>query len=151
MNWTKDIFSISTDKSRLDVHYIHQYLSEYSHWAKNIPLHIVKKSIEGSMCFGLYTSSQQIGFARVITDNACFAYLADVFVDERFRGKGLAKWLMEIIIVHPDLQGLRRFLLSTRDAHGLYKQFGFLPLASPENWMLISNPDPYKKNVLPID
>ena len=144
MNWEKENYLISTDKARLDVNYIHQYLSKKSYWAENVPLDVVKKSIEGSMCFGIFSASQQVGFARVITDTACFAYLADVFVDENHRGKGLSKWLMQVIISHPDLQGLRRFLLATRDAHGLYEQFGFSLLSFPEKWMHIHNPDVYK-------
>jgi len=98
------------------------------------------------MCFGIYTENKQIGFARVITDMACFAYLADVFVDPTYRGKGLSKWLMEIILAHPDLQGLRRFMLGTRDAQELYEQFGFTLLPFPDRWMQIANPEAYKKN-----
>jgi GNAT superfamily N-acetyltransferase len=145
VNWTKENFTISTDKSRLDIDYTHDYLSKQSYWAENIPVSVVKKSIDGSICFGIYTADKQIGFARVITDKACFAYLADVFVDSQFQGMGLGKWLMEVILAHPDLQGLRRFLLATRNAHGLYEQFGFSLLSFPENWMHIHNPDVYKK------
>lgn len=145
MEWTRETFIISTDKSRLNVGYIHDYLANHSYWANNIPVTVVKKSIEGSLCFGIYTDEQQIGFARVITDMACFAYLADVFVDETYRGLGLSKWLLQVILAHPDLQGLRRFLLTTRDAHGLYEQFGFSLLSFPEKWMHIHYPDVYKK------
>lgn len=98
------------------------------------------------MCFGIYIDRKQIGFARVVTDAATFAYLADVFVDKQYRGKKLSKWLMEVIVSHPDLQGLRRFMLATRDAHGLYEQFGFTQLAFPERWMQIHRPDVYKKD-----
>ncbi len=150
MDWTNGKFIISTDKTRLDINYIHEYLANQSYWAENIPLPIVKKSIEGSLCFGIYAGENQIGFARVITDLACFAYLADVFVDENYRGLGLSKWLMQIILTHPDLQGLRRFLLATRDAHGLYEQFGFSLLSFPEKWMHIHNPDVYKKSGEPV-
>lgn len=146
MNWNKDNFTISTNKSRLNVEYVHQYLSNRSYWAENIPVDVVQKSIDGSICFGIYVDEAQIGFARVITDSACFAYLADVFIDEQYRGRGLSKWLMEVIMSHPDLQGLRRFMLATRDAHGLYQQFGFSPLSFPERWMHVHNPDVYKKN-----
>ena len=146
MNWNKCNFTISTDKSRLNLEYIHQYLCNRSYWAENIPIDVVEKSIQGSICFGIYVDETQIGFARVITDTACFAYLADVFVDEQYRGRGLSKWLMEVIMSHPDLQGLRRFILATRDAHGLYQQFGFSLLSFPERWMHIHNPDVYKKN-----
>jgi len=135
----KDGFYISTDKNKLDINCIHNYLSNESYWAKNIPVHLVQKSIEGSCCFGVYvqenpedTAATQIGFARVITDHATFAYLADVFILGKFQGKGLAKWLMETIMAHPELQGLRRWMLATRDAHGLYARSGFLPLDKPE-------------------
>lgn len=145
MEWIKKNYIISTDKTRLDIGYIHHYLSIQSYWAENIPLDVLKKAVQGSICFGIYSDDKQIGFARVITDGACFAYLADVFVDSEFRGRGLSKWLMEVIISYPDLQGLRRFLLATRDAHGLYEQFGFSLLSFPERWMHIHNPDVYKK------
>jgi GNAT superfamily N-acetyltransferase len=132
-------FCISTDKSRLNVSVIHDYLCNESYWAKNIPVEIVQRSIEGSYCFGLYATEnsiiKQAGFARVITDCATFGYLADVFVLETYRGKGLAKWLMKTIMDCPDLQGLRRWLLATKDAHGLYLQFGFSPLDKPERIM----------------
>lgn len=145
VDWKKENYTISTDKLRLDIPYIHDYLSNRSYWAQNIPLEIVQRSIEGSLCFGIFAAQQQIGFARVITDKACFAYLADVFVDEQYRGQGLSKWLLEVIVGYPELQGLRRFLLATRDAHGLYEQFGFSLLTFPERWMHIHNPDVYKK------
>lgn len=146
MEWIKENFIISTNKTRLDIAYVHDYLSNQSYWAENISLHVVKKSIEGSLCFGIYSTDRQIGFARVITDLACFAYLADVFVDEKFRGLGLSKWLMIVILNHPDLQGLRSFMLGTRDAHGLYEQFGFSLLTFPERWMQIVNPKVYKNH-----
>ncbi len=145
MNWIKDNFTISTDKSRLNVEYIHQYLCNRSYWAESIPVDVVQKSIQGSICFGIYTEETQIGFARVITDSACFAYLADVFIDEQYRGRGLSKWLMGVIMSYPDLQGLRRFMLATNDAHGLYQQFGFSQLTFPERWMHVHNPGIYKK------
>ncbi|HQY11349.1 MAG: GNAT family N-acetyltransferase [Ferruginibacter sp.] len=131
----KDDFIISTDKAKLDVELIHHYLCHESYWAKNIPMPVVEKSIEGSFCFGIYHGSRQVGFARVITDHASFAYLADVFVIADYRGKGLSKWLMGTIMNHPDLQGLRRWLLATRDAQGLYAQFGFTPLDKPDRIM----------------
>ncbi|HMU11272.1 MAG TPA: GNAT family N-acetyltransferase [Ferruginibacter sp.] len=131
----KDDLLISTDKTKLDVTLIHHYLCTESYWAKNIPIALVEKSIAGSFCFGIYHHDAQVGFARVITDHATFAYLADVFVLENYRGKGLSKWLMETIMSHPDLQGLRRWLLATRDAHGLYAQYGFVPLDKPERIM----------------
>jgi len=144
MIWHKDNYSISTDKTTLSLEYIHHYLSEQSYWAKGIPLHTVKRSIENAICFGVYKDAQMVGFARVITDCATFGYLADVFIDETCRGQGLSKWLMEVILTHPDLQGLRRFMLATRDAHGLYRQFNFTELANPEYMMAIVNQDVYK-------
>ena len=152
----KNDFIISTDKSKLNIHFIHNYLSNESYWAKNIPADTVKKSIEGSCCFGLYVNentdastqnTRQVGFARVVTDHATFGYLADVFVIEEFGGKGLAKWLMEVIIDHPGLQGLRRWLLATRDAHGLYAKFGFLPLDKPERIMGFKPFEEYPKTI----
>lgn len=118
-------YKVSTDSSLLDVNVIFNYLSRESYWAKNIPKAVVEKSIANSLCFGIYKGSEQVGFARLITDKATFAYLADVFIIEEFRGKGLSKWLMEVIQLHPELQGLRRWMLGTRDAHGLYEQFGW--------------------------
>jgi N-acetylglutamate synthase-like GNAT family acetyltransferase len=145
MKWHKDEYTISTDKSKLDIPVIHEFLS-HTYWAKGIPVAVVQKCIEGSLCFGIFQGEKQVGFARVVTDKATFAYLADVFIIEAYRGKGLSKWLMEIIVGHPDLQGLRRFLLATRDAHGLYRQFGFTTLESAENLMHVHNPDVYQSN-----
>src|SRR4051812_17968714 len=125
----KDGYEISTDKSKLDVHFIHQYLANESYWVKNIPLDVVQKSIAGSFCFGIYKEGRQVGFARVITDHATFGYLADVFIIEQHRGLGLSKWLMKIIMQHPQLQNFRRWMLGTKDAHELYRQFGFTALA----------------------
>ncbi len=121
-------FFISTDKSLLDINCIHNYLSKESYWAKNIPVSVVEKSIAGAVCFGIYKNAkpnEQVGFARVITDNATFGYLADVFVLENFRGIGLSKLLMQTIMQQETLQGFRRWLLATQDAHGLYEKFGF--------------------------
>jgi len=134
-----DPFWISTDKTELNIEYIHAFLSQ-SYWARAIPLDTVKASIEGSLCFGLYDKSQQIGFGRVITDSATFAYLADIFVDQAYRGHGLGKWLTASILAHPQLQGLRRLMLATKDAHGLYKQFGFSLPEDPSRLMVISRP-----------
>jgi GNAT superfamily N-acetyltransferase len=144
MEWRKDDYRISTDKNEIDVAYVHHFLSR-SYWAEGIPVDVVRRSIEGSLCFAVFYKEEQIGFARVISDEASFAYLADVFIDERFRGRGLSKWLMEVIISYPTLQGLRRFLLATRDAHGLYKQFGFTQLKPVDRWMQIHQPNVYKK------
>jgi GNAT superfamily N-acetyltransferase len=140
----KENFFVSTDKSKLDIDYIHQFIS-HSYWASNIPIETLQRSIDGSMCFGLYDDEKQIGFARVITDKATFGYLADVFVDERYRGKGLGIWMMSVIMSHPDLQGFRNWMLGTRDAHGLYKKFGFTQLDQPERIMRKNNPEVYKK------
>jgi len=131
-------FVISTDPARLDVVAIHAYLTR-SYWAAGIPKDVVAKSIEGSLCFGLYEGGRQIGLARVITDKATFAYLCDVYVLEGYRGRGLGKWLMSVVQSHPDLQGLRRFVLLTQDAHGLYQQFGFSQLKEPDRYMEIKN------------
>lgn len=145
MKWTKDEFSITTDKALINVPFVHAFLGR-SYWAQNIPLETVQKSIEGSLCFCLLHKNEQIGFARVITDGATFGYLADVFVDEAWRGRGLSKWLMECILAHPSLTGLRRFLLATRDAHGLYRQFGFAPVTNPEHFMQVHRPGVYGTN-----
>lgn len=125
----------STDKGKLDHNYIHHFLSKESYWAKNIPIDIVRKSIEGSFCFGIYDGHQQIGFARVITDYATFGYLADVFVDKKYRGKGLSKNLMQFIMENDVVKGLRRFMLATLDAHGLYEQYGFMKLEGDKRLM----------------
>jgi len=140
--WRRDGFTISTDPSRLDRDTIHEFLAG-SYWAKAIPREIVDRSIEGALCFGLYENARQIGFARVITDFATFAYLADVFVLESHRGRGLAAWLMESILAHPKLQGLRRWMLVTRDAHPLYRKVGFTALAHPERVMEMTFPGIY--------
>jgi len=118
-------FLYSTDKTKLDVNYIQHFLGKESYWAKNIPLEIVKQSIDGSLCFGVYAHNKQIGFARVITDYATFGYLADVFIDKDYRGKDLSKELMKFIMEQEVIKKLRRFMLATLDAHGLYAQFGF--------------------------
>lgn len=133
---TQGEYSISTDPWRLDIDAIHAYLTR-SYWAKGVSKAVVAKALQNSLCFGLYAGAAQIGFARVITDNATFAYLSDVYVLEGYRGRGLGKWLMSVIVSHPDLQGLRRFALATRDAQGLYLQFGFTPVEHPERHMEI--------------
>jgi GNAT superfamily N-acetyltransferase len=138
----RDEYSISCDTSKLDLAVVHVFLST-SYWSFGLPREVLHRAIEGSLCFGLYRGDAQVGFARVITDNATFAYLCDVFVLEAYRGKGLGRWLMEAIVSHPNLQGLRRFVLVTRDAHGLYEQFGFRPLARPEGYMEVFRPDIY--------
>ncbi len=148
MEWTRDRFTVTTDRARLDRDVILRFLSS-SYWAENIPRDIVDKSIDHSLCFGLLEENRQIGFARVVTDGATFAFLADVFVLPQHRGAGLGKWLIECVRSHPDVQGLRRWLLGTRDAHGLYQQFGFTPLRRPEIFMEIFNPDVYRTTKQP--
>lgn len=139
-----DDFVISTDPQRLDLDVIYNFLTN-CYWAKGIPREIVAHSIEHSLCFGIYDGSgAQIGFARVITDFATIAYLGDVFVLASYRGRGLGKWMMECIMQHPKLQELRRWILLTRDAHGLYKQFGFTPLKSADRYMELYRPDVYE-------
>lgn len=137
-------YLISTDKNQLQLAYIHHYLSQESYWAKNIPLEILERSIEGSFCFGIYFDKQQIGFARVVSDGATFGYLADVFVDEDHRGKGLSKMLMSFILEDENLQSLRRWMLGTLDAHWLYQQFGFTALSEPGRFMELRKIDRYK-------
>ncbi|WP_423149221.1 GNAT family N-acetyltransferase [Rubrolithibacter danxiaensis] len=136
-------FIISADKTKLDLSVIHDYLSQDSYWAKGIPLHIVERAIDNSLCFGVYEADKQVGFARVITDCATFAYLADVFILPEYRGKGLSKQLVQYIKSYPDLQGLRRWMLATVDAHGLYEQYGFKVISTPERFMEIKNPNIY--------
>jgi GNAT superfamily N-acetyltransferase len=138
-------FLLSTDPGRLDISLIHSFLTA-SYWAKGIPIEAVRRSIENSLCFGVYANDRQVGFARVISDFATYAYIGDVFILESFRGRALGKWMMECIMKHPNLQGLRCWSLRTRDAHGLYAQFGFTPLKSPERYMEIQNPDVYHAN-----
>ncbi len=147
---TKMQYEISTERSRLDVALIHDFLRS-SYWAKDIPQKVVKKCIENSLCFGAFKEARQVGFARVITDYATFAYLADVFVVPEHRGRGVSKLLVQAILKHPELQGLRRILLATQDAHGLYAQFGFKPVAHPEWFMTIHDPEVYQKGCLTTD
>lgn len=143
---TKNGFLISTDKAKLDIDSTHQFLSTKAYWCLNIPRATVERAIKNSMCFGVYDGDKQIGFARVITDEATIAYLGDVYVLEEYRGKGLSKWLMETITSHPNLQGLRRWILLTSDAHGLYKQFGWKEIAEPAKWMDRHDKNVYVKN-----
>lgn len=136
MEWRREGYTISTDEARLDRAAIHSFLRD-SYWARGIPIEVVEKSIRNSLCFGLYDGDAQVGFARVITDRATFAYLADVFVLPSHRGRGLAVWLTEVIRAHPELQGLRRWMLATRDAHALYRRSGFQALEDPARFMEI--------------
>jgi GNAT superfamily N-acetyltransferase len=138
-------FTVSTDPTLIDLDVVHGFLAG-CYWAKGIPREVVARSIENSLCFGLYAQSKQIGFARVISDFATYAYVADVFVLDSFRGRGLGKWLMECILAHPHLQGLRRWSLVTRDAQGLYSKLGFEPLKKPQNYMELHRPDVYRQS-----
>ena len=137
-------YRTSSDLKDMDFSAIHEFISD-TYWAKNIPLATMEKAIKNSLCFGVFAESgKQVGFARMVTDSATFAYLADVFVSNEHRGKGLSKLLMQVIMEHPDLQGIRRMMLATSDAHGLYEQFGFKALGSPSSFMEIHQPDVYK-------
>jgi len=135
-------YTIVTDPQRLDITAIHAYLSQ-SYWSPGIPLQVVERAVANSLSFGLFHGRKQVGLARVVTDKATFAYLADVYVLDGHRGQGLSKWLIESVLAHEELQGLRRFLLATRDAHGLYQRFGFKALANPSRMMEIHNPHAY--------
>ena len=137
--WRRGEYLISTDRSRLNLGVIHDFLSA-SYWAAGVPEDVVKRSVENSLVFGVYRGKGQVGFARVVTDYATFAYLADVFVLEAHRGRGLGKWLIEVVLSHPDLRGLRRWLLATGDAHELYRKYGFAELARAEIFMEIHSP-----------
>lgn len=140
--YRKDGFLLSTDRGLLDLDLIHRYLTE-CYWAKGIPREIVARSLQNSLCFGIYELKRQIGFGRVISDFATYAYIGDVFVLDPFRNRGLGKWMMECIMQDARLQGLRRWSLLTRDAHGLCKQFGFTPLEAPGRYMELHNPEVY--------
>jgi GNAT superfamily N-acetyltransferase len=143
LEYRKDAYEISTDPARLDVAFIHGFLSR-SYWSPGIPEDVVRRAILHSLCYGVYHEGRQVGFARVVTDHATFAYLADVFVIEAHRGRGLSKWLMACILAHPGLQGLRSWMLATRDAHGLYARFGFRTVDDPSTIMRIYRPDVYR-------
>ena len=146
MEWDNNDFRVSTDQNRIDLGLVHSELTR-SYWSEGIPFHIVKKSIQNSLCFGLYqiSTGRQVGFARVVSDFSTFAYLGDVFVVSEFKGLGLSKFMMNCIVTHPELQGLRRFCLGTRDAHGLYEKYEFEVIKEPRNWMEIKRPDIYKQ------
>jgi len=141
-----DGYLFSTDRTKLNLEYVHYFISTQSYWAQNIPLGTVRRAIENSLCFGIYKDGVQVGFARFITDYATFAYLGDVFVDPEFRGNGLSKKLMEFIQRIDELKSLRRMVLVTRDAHDLYSRYGFKSLATPDKYMELHRPDVYKNN-----
>ena len=136
-------FILSTDKSLLQIETIQRFLSEESYWAANRTIEQTRTAIENSICFGVYHDDKQIGFARVVSDKATFAYIGDVFILDDYRGRGLSKWLMDCILAHDELQNLRRWILATKDAHGLYSQFGFHGLKFPERWMELPAPNAY--------
>ncbi len=138
--WRRGEYSISTDNERLDVALIHDFISNQSYWGQGRRIETVQRALDHSLNFGVFKNDKQVGFARVVTDFATFAWVADVFILADHGGQGLAKWLMESILSHPELQGFRRWVLATRDAHELYRQFGFQELKRPERWM--ERPDP---------
>ena len=141
--WQRGDYEISTDPARLNLDLIHHYLSTETYWASGRDREVVQRSIENSLPFGVYRGREQVGFARVVTDYATFAWIADVFILPEHRSQGLSKWLMEVMIEHPRLQGFRRWVLATKDAHGLYEKYGFIKLHRPERWM--ERPDPNMK------
>ena len=143
MEWQNSDFTISTDRERLQIDAIHKFLSEQSYWARERTKEQTITAIKNSLPFGVYKGENQIGFARLVTDYATFAYLGDVYILEEFRGLGLSKWLMEVIVNHTDLQGFRRWILATKDAHKLYEKFGFTDLRFPERWMEKTAPNAY--------
>ena len=143
---TKGEFHITTDRTKLDLKIIHDFLANQSHWSKNIPFDKVKSSVDNSLNFGAYYKDKQIGFARIISDLATIAYLGDLFIIPSYRGQGLSKWLMETVMAHPNLQGLRRWILLTADTHELYKKYGWTCLPKPELYMEKFNPNIYNSN-----
>lgn len=141
--WRRGEFLMSTDREKIEIETIHHYLTTETYWAGDRTLETVRRSFENSLPFVIYKNEETVGFARVVSDFATFGWLADVFIRQEYRGRGLSKWLMEVVIAHPHLQGLRRFLLATRDAHELYRQFGFEDLRIPYLWMERTAPDAY--------
>ncbi|NJD60438.1 MAG: GNAT family N-acetyltransferase [Anaerolineales bacterium] len=145
MEWQKDQYTIDTDKSKLNIAMIHHFLYTTAHWAIGRPMSVVKKSIENSLCFGVYQGDEQIGFARLVTDGATVGWICDMFILPAHRGKGLGSWLVDCMMKHPDVAGLRRILLNTRDAHELYKKYaGFRQLLAPESWLERFNDSPMR-------
>ncbi len=150
--WVEGNFLITTDPHRVDVEVVYEFLSKQTYWARDIPRAVLEKSVRNALCFSIWSTAEdaaaQVGFARVISDFATTAYIGDVFVLPSFRGRGLSKWLMSCILAHPELQGLRRWILVTSDAHGLYSQFGFKPLARAQTYMERHDPQVYARAVL---
>ncbi len=143
MDQKRDGLLLSTEKDRINIEAVHRFLSQESYWAKNRSFDQTVVAIENSICFAVFDGERQVAFARVVSDKATFAYIGDVFVLAEYRGRGISKWMMEAMIGHPELQGLRRWILATADAHGLYEQFGFRGLQFPERWMERPAPDAY--------
>ena len=143
MEWRRGDHVVSDEPARIDRPRVWRFLAQDSYWAAGIPPHTVDRAIEHSLCFGLYRDGRQEGFARVVTDRATFAYLCDVYVEHEARGAGLGEWLVACVLEHPELQGLRRVCLMTRDAHGLYERFGFRPMPDPARYLEIHSPDVY--------
>lgn len=146
LEWRREGFIVSTDRSKLQIERIHRFLSQEAYWSQLIPISVVRKAISNSLCFGLFADNgSQIGFARVITDSATFAWLCDVYIEEPARGQGLSKWLMSCVMKHPSLTNLRRICLTTKDAHSLYAKSGFEVSKTPGYWMEIKDNEVYKK------
>ena len=143
--WQQGAFEVDTDPARLDLDTAYDFIARQSYWAQGMPRELFERSVQGALCFGMYRGDCMTGFARVVTDGATVAYLGDVFIDVPYRGQGLSKWLMTCIHAHPDLQNLRRWMLFTADAHGLYQQFGWTSAARPERYLERLNPDIYKQ------
>lgn len=146
LTWRRGEFEISTDPARVDLETVQQFLSEQAYWSPGVPMDVVRRAIEGSVVFGVYRGEEQVGFARVVTDRATFGWIGDVVILAPFRGQGLSKWLMECIVGHPELQGFRRWMLATRDAHGLYARYGFTELHDATRFMERWDPDVYKRS-----
>ncbi|OGN92738.1 MAG: hypothetical protein A2Z71_06890 [Chloroflexi bacterium RBG_13_50_21] len=147
MEWHREKYSITTDKSKLDVGMIHHFLYTTAHWAVGRPMSIVRKSIENSICFGVYDEEQQVGFARIVTDGATVGWICDMFILPSNRSNGLGRWLVECMMEHPEIKGLRRILLNTRDAHDLYVKYaGFRSLLAPESWLEKFNDSPMRNS-----
>jgi GNAT superfamily N-acetyltransferase len=144
MEWQRDEYRVTDERSRMDLGVIHGFMAGESYWAAGIPEGVMARAVANSLCFGLFLRDRQVGFARVVTDRATFGYLCDVFVDRGHRGAGLGKWLVDCVLSHPDLQGLRRLCLVTRDAHELYKGFGFKPMPDATRYLELHRPDVYR-------
>jgi GNAT superfamily N-acetyltransferase len=142
ITWQKGDYQITTDREKMDIDCIHSYLSKEAYWASNIPHEIVERSVNHSLCFGIFTLEKQVGFCRVVTDFATFAWLSDVFILSEYRGQGLAKWMIDCVLAYPELTDLRMWLLATRDAHGLYAKYGFQEVDAGK-FMVIRKPNPY--------